>query len=110
MKTALGYYRLAADGETPIKCEDLIQWAKYFATSNRQVAENYIGEVRVSTVFLGLDHAWWGGPPMLLETMVFGGQHDGHQERASSRAEALTQHAEALDLVASDIHKQQGKL
>lgn len=29
----------------------------------------------VSTVFLGLDHSWTpGGPPLVFETMVFGGQ------------------------------------
>lgn len=26
---------------------------------------------RVSTVFLGLDHQWGDGPPLLFETMVF---------------------------------------
>lgn len=30
-------------------------------------------EYRVSTVWLGLDHNWGGGEPLLFETMSFGG-------------------------------------
>lgn len=52
-----------------------------------------VGDARVSTVFLGLDHGWGEGPPVLYETMVFGGPLDGECERYCTRAEAVAGHA-----------------
>jgi hypothetical protein len=48
--------------------------------------------IRVSTVFLGLDHAFRGGPPVLWETMVFGGVLDGEMDRYTSKAAAFAGH------------------
>ena len=55
--------------------------------------------VTISTVFLGLDHAWGDGPPLLFETMIFGGSHDQYQERYSSKKEALAGHKQAVAMV-----------
>jgi hypothetical protein len=49
-------------------------------------------EVRVSTVWLGLNHRWGPGPPLYWETMIFGGDHDEDQWRYSSREAALDDH------------------
>jgi hypothetical protein len=54
----------------------LREWGEWFETNSvdgrRHVGDDTIGGVRVSTVFLGLDHDFWGrGPPLLFETMVF---------------------------------------
>jgi hypothetical protein len=54
--------------------------------------------VEVSTVFLGLDHAWGKGPPMLFETMIFGGEHDQYQERCSTWEQAEEMHRRACAL------------
>lgn len=44
-------------------------------------------------MFLGLDHRHFGkGPPLLYETMVFGGEADGECARYSTRTEALAGH------------------
>lgn len=44
--------------------------------------KDYNGDdVRVSTVFLGLDHCWNGGKPILWETMIFGGVMIKHIKR-----------------------------
>ena len=40
-----------------------------------------IGPGRVSTIWLGLDHQWGEGPPLIFETMVFGGPYDEHVAR-----------------------------
>ena len=49
--------------------------------------------ISVSTVFLGLDHRWFGdGPPLVFETMVFGGEFDHEQERYGSWAAAEAGH------------------
>lgn len=54
----------------------------------------------VSTVFLGHDHGFGHGPPVLFETMIFGGLHDQWQQRACTWEEAEAVHAEALALAA----------
>jgi hypothetical protein len=38
-----------------------------------RIGSTHIGDVWVSTVYLGLDHAMPGQPPLIFETMVFGG-------------------------------------
>jgi hypothetical protein len=59
--------------------------------------------VEVSTVFLGLDHDLSGnGPPILWETMVFGGPLDGHTDRYTSLAAALAGHQEICRMVAGE--------
>ena len=70
---------------------------------NRYVAETWIDQVRISTVCLGIDHrvrlADDPRPPLLFETMIFGGRYDGAQIRCSSWDEAERMHAEAVKLV-----------
>lgn len=61
----------------------------------RQIALTVLGEgddeVRISTVFLVIDHGL-GNVPILWETMVFGGPLDMEQERYASREAALEGH------------------
>lgn len=60
-----------------------------------RVALTEIGVGQVSTVWLGLDHRLYGnGPPLIFETMVFGGVLDGSCERYSTEAEAFAGHDE----------------
>jgi hypothetical protein len=99
-----GKYILDVRGE-PVPCDDVAAWAFWFETADRRVAQDMDeGEgaagVRVSTVFLGLDHAFAGGPPILWESLVFGGALDGEQRRYTSRAAALEGHQELCRLVA----------
>src|SRR5574343_1602124 len=52
----------------------------------------------VSTVFLTCNQAWDGGPPVLWETMIFGGAvDDSYQERYTSRVDAEAGHARAVE-------------
>ena len=51
----------------------------------------------VSTVFLGLDHNWNGGPPILFETMVFGGPHNEYQERYATWDQAEKDHDRVVE-------------
>jgi hypothetical protein len=53
--------------------------------------------VAVSTIFLGLNHRYFGdGPPLLFETMVFGGELDKELERYETKAQALVGHDEMV--------------
>jgi hypothetical protein len=94
------YYILNALGE-PEPCADVLSWAQWFEANNerRVIARDTHGDVRVSTVFLGLDHSFLDGPPVLWESMVFGGPLDGEQYRYHRRHEALAGHEELLQRV-----------
>ena len=89
----------------PRKTVSLSYWSKWFENSDRHVAKDYIGCAEVSTVFLGIDHSHGDGEPLLYETMIFGGKHDGYQDRYPTREKALLGHAEAVALV-----KQEGAM
>lgn len=91
-------YILNEDGQ-PVPCEDLLVWAREFGKSDRIVAQDRIGDVLVSTVFLGLNHNFGGGAPILYETMVFGGPLDGEMERYETRAQAEAGHARMVEKV-----------
>lgn len=91
-----GGSRYILNGHTPVPEPDLMTWAKAFEFENHDVAQTMVGEARVSTVFLGLDHQWGDGPPLVFETMVFGGPLDGEQDRYSTWDEAAAGHAEMV--------------
>lgn len=82
------------DNGQPVLEPDLLTWGRWLEESQQRVlAQNFVGEAMVSTVFLGINHRFIGnGPPILWETMVFGGTLDGAQQRYESREEALRGH------------------
>lgn len=80
----------------PIPVEDGAVWAEWRSKAKVRVASHQVGDVRVSTVFLGVDHGYGEGLPVLWETMVFGGPHDSFQKRYSSYREARDGHTAAL--------------
>ncbi len=65
-----------------------------FADADRGVAvTEFDDDTRVSTVFLGINHQWKPDElPVLFETMVFGGTHDGFTVRYSTLPEAKIGH------------------
>lgn len=69
----------------------LRQWAAAF-DEDRSVAKDKVGKVSISTVFLGLCHQFGDGPPLIFETLVFGGELDGEMDRYSTEAKALEGH------------------
>jgi hypothetical protein len=86
---------------------DVLTWGYWFERASKDrsriVAQDRderdgTKDVMVSTVFLGLDHAFSNGPPVLWETMIMGGPLDGYQRRYSTRGAALAGHAEACEL------------
>lgn len=82
----------------PVVCDDLLTWAQWMEENQPHiVAQTHLkGDVLVSTVFLGMDHSWGDGPPLLFETMVF---HDGDgtdQYRYPTREDAWEGHRMAV--------------
>lgn len=68
---AHGHYML--HGHEPIPCINLMVWAQWFETADRHVRKTRVRGYEISTVFLGLDHNYGDGEPLLFETLVFGG-------------------------------------
>lgn len=67
---------ILTDHHIAVPC-DLMTWARMFENpANRIVARTLVGPVLVSTVFLGLDHSFGDGDPVLFETMVFDAEAD----------------------------------
>lgn len=96
-------YYIQDENGNPVRCTDQELINKYRADRDSQrIAEDTIGEAWVSTVFLWMDHGFGGGPPILWETMVFGGEHSDYQERYTSRAEALEGHKRIVAMVRGD--------
>lgn len=83
------------------RCDDLMDWARFMENNDRRVARDEVGDIYISTVFLGTDHGWRNPEPILFETMIFGGEHDGYQERCSTYDEAVKMHEVAVNLVKS---------
>jgi len=92
------------DGKQTVECNDWEKWSAWLEENDlkRHVADEYVGEVRVSTVFLGVDHVYDSGPPLLFETMVFGGSLDGEQERCTNWEQAEIMHKNMVERVKAE--------
>ena len=106
------YYRLNEDRSvTPLPDgEDaVLEWGKRFENEDRQVAFDQVGNKRVSTVFLGLDHAFLHGPPLIFETMVFGEDSDVEYDvwRYSTWDEAVEGHKQACASVTTGLSREE---
>jgi hypothetical protein len=87
--------------KTVSKMEDLAEWSARFDNDDRRIARDVMPDGRiVSTVFLGLDHSYGAGPPMLFETMIFPSEKNFREEwfeRCSTYAQAERQHQRGVE-------------
>lgn len=93
-----------------VTMEEYFRWHRSLpeATKTRigtKVARSMIGDITVSTAFLGTDHGFGGGPPLLYETMIFGGERDEETTRYTTWGNAVTGH----EKIASEISRQRQK-
>lgn len=58
-------------GKVPVAVDDPVRWGLWMAKTDRIVKRETIRDLRISTVFLGLDHQYGRGPPLLFESLVF---------------------------------------
>ena len=90
-------------GKLAVPEPDLMKWGMWFETANRHVADTHIGGIRVSTVFLGIDHQFGRGLPLLFETMVFRGKSGEETWRYETWQEAEAGHKAAVEMVRREI-------
>lgn len=87
----------------PVLEPDLLKWGEWLEARQRagtlHVADELVGEVRVSTKFIGLPHLGTGDPPLLFETLVFGGDLDLQGEWYATRQQAQSGHKEWVEVV-----------
>jgi len=107
-------YTLDENNE-PVPCEDSLEWARWMKDNHerRKVARSHVDGHVVSTIFLGMDHAFLEpSEPILYETMVFRAGDDGEvdsfmdqaMERYRTREEAVVGHRRMCQRI------QEGKL
>jgi hypothetical protein len=96
--------RISIDHDSPEGKAKMIEiWSREY----RRVAQDYVGDIHVSTVFLAIDHGFldWreegpGYKPILFETMVFGYSDDEEfQWRYRTEKDAAAGHAIIVEAV-----------
>lgn len=92
-------YYFILEGKTAKPVDDVIAWAKWYETADRAVKKTELRDCNISTVFLGMNHRHGNGTPVLFETMIFGGEHDGYCERSCTWEEAENEHQKAINLI-----------
>jgi hypothetical protein len=95
-------YILDANGVAE-RTTDLARWLAFLAeamvTHVGIVAQDRLAMdplVLVSTIFLGLDHSGGDGRPLLWQTLILGGLHDGFCRLYATRADAHAGHLDAV--------------
>ena len=95
------FYILDEDNHA-VPVDNALDWATWFEANRarRIVKQESVGPYWISTVFLGLDHNWFGGLPLLFETMTFSGDSSSdvlNQDRCSTWKEAEEMHRKMVD-------------
>ncbi len=85
------------DGHEVKQESDLMEWAAWWEKADHHISKTMIRGAGVSTVFLGLDHSFGSGPPLLFETMVFGGPLDGEMDRYTTWEQAEEGHLRMVE-------------
>jgi hypothetical protein len=92
------------DNHRVVKTDDLLVWGRFMSNRKRRVDLTCVGNAEISTVFLGLNHRYSDkGPPLLFETMIFGGKHDEYCKRYSSWDDAMIGHDMAVKMVKASV-------
>jgi hypothetical protein len=84
--------------------------AAFCGISVRRIDLTIVGDFKISTVFLGLNHQIGDGAPVLFETMIFyegEGTHalDNEMYRAATFEEAETLHRKAVEICKAEATK-----
>lgn len=86
------------EGHKVVEAESFSEWAKSFDFKKRVVAKTKLKGAVISTVFFGIDGNI-AGPPLVFETMIFGGNLHGYQKKYSTWKEAVKGHKEIIKLL-----------
>ena len=89
-------------GHEIVPC-DAFTWGMWHGMSNCVISRDEVGEVIVSTIFLGLNReSDPDSPPLVFETMVFGGSYGDYQERYTTYTQAEAGHRRIVEMISED--------
>lgn len=95
-----------------VPTENFSEFTEFFRNEdNKIVKQQYIGDILISTVFLGIDHGGYltNGQPIVFETMIF--KDDDFEDLYCSRyvnyEDALRGHRHAVRLVIQKIRNKE---
>ena len=103
------YYLLNDDHTvTALDNKDVLTWARSLDDEKRIVDETLLENVRISTVFIGIDHRFTVDPdlpPLLFESMTFSDipELNEYQERYSTWQEAQDGHNRIVQWIKNGI-------
>ena len=84
----------------------LMEWAELCKSPKRILKQDFFcPRIKVSTVWLGLDHNFGGGKPLIFETIIFFNHKTMEMFRYSTREEAESGHQEAVKMVKNPIKR-----
>jgi hypothetical protein len=102
------YYKL--DGKMVVQAADLLEWAAWIETADRRVALDEIDGIKISTIFLTLDHNFsvaglqGRADPLLFETTVFMPDGEiGDMNRYFTWGEAEEGHKKIAELIKAQL-------
>lgn len=98
------WYKLHPETHAVTPVHNFGGFGQWMANAERTVARTEAyhperGKVSVSTIFTGLDFEPLGGPPLLFETKIFGGERNGWLCRYSTWDKAVAGHEQVVQLV-----------
>ena len=87
-----GQYTLGGEeGHTPIPCYSISEWGRWMESADRCIAWTGGQDKWVSTVFLGLDHRFFGGgPPLVFESIAFADKGEWYEWRGKRQYHPTT--------------------
>lgn len=93
----------------PVNLDEYIQWCEQHCdviggVSVRIAYSELAPDVDVSTIFMTLDHSFGFGPPVLYETIVFGGPLNLYRRRYHTEEEALRGHEQTVAMLRGGSH------
>ena len=106
----MNYYHLNEDKTVTRLPEGEYPKLGEFNETAKHVGNTFIGEQRISTVFLHFDHGLnFGGDttihePVLFESMIFEGPHNEYQRRYCTYDEALEGHNNLVKALEEERH------
>jgi len=94
----------------------LDEWAlKVEDMDYKFIRQETIGRYLISTIWMGIDHNFYGSAPLIFETMIFVDSKDPNDElhlyqaRYTTEAQAITGHEEAVAMVFDTLRQERDK-
>lgn len=87
-----------------VPCADRAEWLNWYATADRLVADTRLGDIRVTTVFMGLEHnPLPDGRPTLFETEINIHGKASPLDRYAVWEDAEAGHAQVVRMIEAEI-------